>query len=456
MAEAWVVGLGKSGFAAAQLLKRKGWQVWVSDRRSSNGADELSDRRQQLINQEVVVDLGLDLLELGFEINRQIPQLVVVSPGIAWTDPGLTQARQLGIRVIGEVELAWQYLHHVPWLSITGTNGKTTTTAMIAKIFAVAGFSAPACGNIGLPISEIALWEKSPDWIIAELSSYQIESAPNVRSQIGVWTTFTPDHLSRHGTLEYYSQIKASLLINSEQRVLNGNDSYLAEQGQALLGNNLTWTNVDRALQHGADIQAGWVRFNSEPILELSSFRLTGEHNRQNLLIAVAAAKLAGIESKAIATAIAEFNGVPHRLEYVSSWRKFIFINDSKATNYEAAWVGLKAVADNVILIAGGEDKQGDPAQWLELIKAKVNTVLLIGAAAERFAQMLQQIDFHNYLIVETLENAIAWLANLPSDQAETTVLFSPACASFDQYNNFEQRGDRFRQLCLELSQSCA
>jgi UDP-N-acetylmuramoylalanine--D-glutamate ligase len=457
MAQAWVLGLGKSGFAAARLLNAKGWKVSVSDRRSANDSLELSERQQELIEQGLNVDLGFDLLKISFERVLSIPELLVVSPGIDWLHPTLIDARRLGVRVVGEVELAWQYLQNVPWISITGTNGKTTTTAMLAKIFEVAGFNAPACGNIGLPISEVALCERSPDWIIAELSSYQIESAGSVRSKIGIWTTFTPDHLSRHGSLESYSQIKASLLARSEQLVVNGDDPYLSKEGEAILGNNLNWTNLKSTLDRGADIQSGWVRFNSEPIIEVASFRLPGEHNLQNLLMAVAAAKLAGIKSEAIATAMAEFHGVQHRLEYVGTWQQLTFINDSKATNYDAAWVGLKAVVAPVILIAGGEAKEGDPSQWLELIQKKVKTVLLIGAAAERFAQMLDQVGFNNYQIVESLEKAIAWISNhVPGDGLNTTVLFSPACASFDQYANFEQRGDQFCQLSKEFFDPCA
>jgi len=463
MAQVWVVGLGKSGFAAAKLLKLKGWQVWVSDRRMAEESEELCDRQQYLIHQGVEVNLGFDLLALGLTPplpNLPLAKLLVVSPGIAWYHPTLIAARQLGIQVIGEVELAWQYLQYLPWLSITGTNGKTTTTAMIAKIFQVAGLNAPACGNIGLPICEVAMQARSPDWIIAELSSYQIEAAPSVRSQIGVWTTFTPDHLSRHGSLEFYSQIKASLLLRSAQRVVNGNDPYLATEGESILGDNhnLTWTSVSNSLPQGADIQRGWLRFKGEPILDLANFHLPGEHNLQNLLMAVAASRLAGIEPEAIALAMSEFRGVPHRLEYVGTWQQLTFINDSKATNYDAALVGLKAVTAQVILIAGGEEKEGDAALWLQMIQQKVSTVLLIGAAASKFAQMLAEIGFNDYLILDDLEKAIAWVFNHALDLGlnlpHTTVLFSPACASFDQYANFEQRGNHFRQLVRQYTQS--
>ncbi|MDX1976828.1 MAG: UDP-N-acetylmuramoyl-L-alanine--D-glutamate ligase [Pseudanabaenaceae cyanobacterium bins.68] len=450
MPQAWVIGLGKSGFAAAALLKARGWQVWASDRRAGQTSDqssrELTERQQQLLSQQVEVTLGFDLILQGIDLSRPLPELIVVSPGINWHHPTLIQARQLQIQVWGEAELGWQYLKQLPWVGVTGTNGKTTTTAMIAQIFQEAGFLAPACGNIGLPISEVAL-QGHPDWVIAELSSYQIE-ASNICCEIGVWTTFTPDHLSRHGDLAGYSEIKASLLRSAAQRVVNRADPYLAANAERLLGENLVWTDTQAACNQGADISGGWVRFRSEPVLELAQFGLPGEHNLQNLLMAVAVARLAGIESKVIAEAIAKFRGVPHRLELVGCWQGLTFINDSKATNFDAAWVGLQAVNPPVILIAGGEDKAGDPAAWLELIQSKVTVVLLIGAASDRFGQMLDLVNFSSYWQVETLTAALDWVKL--HAKPEATVLFSPACASFDQYDNFEQRGDHFRTLVLE------
>lgn len=446
MPQAWVVGLGKSGFAAALLLKAKNWEVWVSDRRSEQSSKELAARQQQLLNHQIRVSLGYDLISAGLDLSQSLPQLIVVSPGIDWYHPTLEQARQLQIQVWGEAQLAWQYLQQIPWVGITGTNGKTTTTTMIARIFQQARLVAPACGNIGLPLSEVAL-QGQLDWLIAELSSYQIE-ASNICCQIGVWTTFTPDHLSRHGDLVAYGEIKASLLRSASQRVVNRADPYLAANAERLLGKNLVWTDIQGTCEQGADIAEGWVRFRGQPVLKLEQFALPGEHNRQNLLMAVAVAKLAGIDSEVIAEAIAKFPGVAHRLELVGCWQGITFINDSKATNFDAAAVGLAAVNAPIILIAGGEDKEGDPSAWLELIRQKVVMVLLIGAASERFSRMLGLINFTKYCQVETLAAALEWVRLYA--QPEVTVLFSPACASFDQYNNFEQRGDHFRTLVLK------
>lgn len=467
MPKGHVIGQGKSGVAAARLLKREGWQVTVSDR---NTSETLRQQQQKLEREGITVKLGhsldLDTLDL--------PQLVVVSPGVPWDSSSLVAARKLGIETIGEMELAWRHLQSCPWVSITGTNGKTTTTALIAAIFQTAGFHAPACGNIGYAACDLALevlgkskiqdpkskiQNSTPDWVIAELSSYQIESSPSVAPKIGVWTTFTPDHLSRHGTLEHYYDIKAHLLRQSEQQVINGDDAYLRRIGINHWP-NACWTSVKgRAYlignsNLGAYIKDGWVVAQGEQIVAVAALRMVGEHNQQNLLMAVAAARLAGIEKDAIAQAIANFPGVPHRLEHICNWHDIDFINDSKATNYDAAQVGLASVNSPVILIAGGEAKVGDDSSWMQTIKTKAAAVLLIGDASAAFAQRLEQLDYSSYEIVETMERAVPRAAELAQKLNARVVLLSPACASFDQYQSFEQRGDRFRQLCLSLLQA--
>ncbi|MEP0869162.1 UDP-N-acetylmuramoyl-L-alanine--D-glutamate ligase [Trichocoleus desertorum AS-A10] len=445
MPNAYVIGLGKSGIASAKLLQREGWQVTVSDRGNS---EELQQQRQSLLDAGIAVELGD-----SFNPEVTAPELVVVSPGVPWDVPGLVRSRELGIDTIGEIELAWRYLQKQPWVCVTGTNGKTTTTALIAAIFQAAGFNAPAFGNIGYAACEVAIAEPQPDWAIAELSSYQIESSPAVTPRIGVWTTFTPDHLARHKTLENYYNIKAHLLRQSQHQVFNGDDPFLRQIGPSQWP-NAGWTSVtgkagligDPAL--GTYIEDGWVIAQGEAILPANTLRMPGSHNQQNLLLAVAAARLAGISKEAITQAIANFPGVPHRLEHICDWQGIEFINDSKATNYDAAEVGLASVESPAILIAGGEAKEGDDKGWLQVIHAKAAAVLLIGNAAPTFAQRLKQVGYTQFEIVETMERAVISGAELAQKHQAKVVLLSPACASFDQYANFEQRGDHFRQLC--------
>nr|WP_290227232.1 UDP-N-acetylmuramoyl-L-alanine--D-glutamate ligase [Trichocoleus desertorum] len=444
MPNAYVIGLGKSGIAAAKLLQREGWQVTISDRGNSS---DLEQQRQVLVSEGIAVELGSN-----FDPDAMASELVVVSPGVPWDVPALVRARELGIDTIGEIELAWRYLPQ-PWVCVTGTNGKTTTTALIAAIFQAAGFNAPAFGNIGYAACEVALADPHPDWAIAELSSYQIESSPSVAPRIGVWTTFTPDHLARHKTLENYYDIKARLLRQSQHQVFNGDDPFLRQIGLSQWP-HAGWTSVtgkadligDPAL--GTYIEDGWVIAQGEPILPAHTLRMPGAHNQQNLLMAVAAARLAGISKEAITQAIANFSGVPHRLEHICDWQGIEFINDSKATNYDAAEVGLASVESPAILIAGGEAKEGEDKGWLQVIQAKAAAVLLIGTAGPTFAQRLEQVGYTQFEIVETMERAVVRGAELAQKYQAKVVLLSPACASFDQYANFEQRGDHFRQLC--------
>jgi UDP-N-acetylmuramoylalanine--D-glutamate ligase len=443
MKNAHVIGLGRSGVAAARLLQRNGWQVVLSDR---NPNPPMADQQAQLQLEGITV-----LLDYGFVPDSRT-NLVVVSPGVPWDIPALASARDMGLEVIGEMELAWRFLEDRPWVGVTGTNGKTTTTALTAAIFQATGFNAPACGNIGYAACELALKPDVPDWIIAELSSYQIESAATLAPRIGLWTTLTPDHLQRHKTLENYWQIKASLMHRSDAAVLNGDDPFL-RQHLVDQFKELYWTSIHgkRAIapvKPSTYIEDGWVKFKALPIVKANALKMGGEHNLQNLLMAITAACLAELDPEAIAAGVAQFPGVPHRLEHICTWQGVNFINDSKATNYDAAEVGLRSVEAPVVLIAGGESKDGDNTAWLQKIQEKASTVLLIGAAAPEFAQSLQQVDYGQYEIVETMERAIDRGAELAVQQGAKTVLLSPACASFDQYLNFEVRGDHFRQLC--------
>ena len=466
MPRAEVIGLGRSGIAAAKVLNQDGWDVTLGDSAAESSilsrpnGQELQASIQKLQQENILVKL-----EHSPSLTAEYkPDLIVASPGVPWDIPILVAARDQGIDTIGEIELAWRYLSTIPWLGVTGTNGKTTTTALIAAMFKAAGLSAPACGNIGYAACELVLQQNQPDnnldWIVAELSSYQIEASSQLQPRIAIWTTFTPDHLSRHKTLENYYQIKASLLDRSSQKILNGDDPYLRKLGQSQW-HNAYWTTVegkdnfigDRQIKRDrlVKIEDSWIVAFGELILPLSLFKMPGKHNQQNLLLAVAAARLAGIDKNAIAEAITSFPGVPHRLEYLRTYQGVNYINDSKATNYDAAEVGLASVDAPVILIAGGEAKPGEDQAWIAQIKRKASSVLLIGEAAADFAQRLSESDYKNYEIVETLDNAVVRSVELARQNNAKAVLLSPACASFDQYLSFEHRGDHFRELCQAL-----
>jgi UDP-N-acetylmuramoylalanine--D-glutamate ligase len=455
MSKAHVIGLGKSGVAAARLLKREGWEVELGDK---NTSPDLLKQQKELASEQITVKLGYTLELEGSDL----PKLIVVSPGVPWDVPFLVKARELGIETIGEMELAWRYLNNVPWIGITGTNGKTTTTALTGAIFQAAGLTAPACGNIGYAATEVALIPELPDWVIGEISSYQIESSSTLAPRIGIWTTFTPDHLARHKTLENYYNIKAQLLNRSQLQVINGDDAYLRKFGAGKY-QDAYWTSVngESGLVSGKGfyIQDGWVvekiTNKSAPlrVVRTSALRMVGTHNQQNLLMSVAAARLAGIEPEAIANGVSKFPGVAHRLEHICTWENIDFINDSKATNYDAAEVGLGAVKSPAILIAGGEAKEGDDTAWLLKIQQKAAAVVLFGSAAPIFSQRLREVGYSNFVDAGTISNAVPQAAELAKKHQAAVVLLSPACASFDQYPNFEVRGDDFRKVCLEFIQ---
>jgi UDP-N-acetylmuramoylalanine--D-glutamate ligase len=442
MGQALVLGLGKSGLAAARLLHRQGWQVTVQD---SSVSPLLTQQKADLSALGMTIHLGQP-----FAMPEPPPELVVVSPGVPWDVPILQQLRTQGIDVVGEMGLAWRSLCTYPWVGITGTNGKTTTTSLTAAILQEAGYRAPACGNIGTPACDLVGQEV--DWIVAEISSFQIESSPHIAPHIGVWTTFTPDHLDRHYTLENYCRIKAHLLSQSQIKILNGDDPYL-RANFAQRWADIIWTSTQGhdalppSEKPGIYVQDGQVMVEDRAIFSLENFPMPGNHNRQNLLLAIAVAHVLKIPSEIITQAMRQFPGVPHRLEVLGMHQGITYINDSKATNYDAAQVGLASMTEPTILLAGGQAKIGDDWHWLQTIQKRAVGVVLFGAAAESFAQRLMSVNYTPFLRVENLAEAIPAAQQLAQETGAKVILLSPACASFDQYPNFEARGDHFRQL---------
>jgi UDP-N-acetylmuramoylalanine--D-glutamate ligase len=466
-----VVGLGRSGIGAARLLRALGEPVRLVEGRSGGA---LAEQAAVLEAEGIPVHLGLPLDADRFDALTPPPATVVVSPGIRFDHPALEALRARGVAVQGELVGAWRAGRAVPWIGITGTNGKTTVTYLVHHLLAAGGLDAPLCGNVGTSAADVVRQRivagsgaptdgapsrtlTFPDWLVVELSSYQIEAAPELAPAIGIWTTLTPDHLERHGTLEAYRAIKRQLIEQSSLRILNADDPDL--RSRAASWDQALWITAgarQAALDAGIDphlwIEAGEVWDADGPLFPAAALAMPGDHNRQNLLMATAAALAAGLTPAVIEAACRSFPGVPHRLERIREHGGITWFNDSKATNYDAAEVALRALVGPLVVLAGGQSKQGDGSGWIAQLQRQAAAVILYGAARQEFAGLLAAGGYGGRVeSVEGLDQAVPLARELAAQGACPAVLLSPACASFDQYGDFEARGDHFRRLVLAL-----
>lgn len=451
-----VVGLGRSGVGAARLLKAQGAEVIVLERAD----DAAAQRKATALNEQgIEVKLGQALELASFEPWLGAIEQVVISPGIAWTHPTLDTLRERGVTIRGEMAIAWQALGHRPWIGITGTNGKTTVTHLLHHVLTQAGLEAPMAGNVGFSAAELALACRDgstppPDWVVMEMSSYQIEAAAEVAPRIGIWTTLTPDHLERHGTLEVYRSIKRGLLERSELALLNGDDPDISRSRDQWRHPQVRWVSTqadstDTDLGISAD---HWVCRGKERLFSADALPMPGAHNRQNMLLVTAAALEAGLSPASIEAGLRSFPGVPHRLEPLGCLHDVAVFNDSKATNYDAAEVGLRAVQGPVVVLAGGQTKQGDASGWLEQLHTKACSLILFGAGADELASLAKTAGYPGELLqCPELESAVNLAETAVQRHQASSLLLSPACASFDQYRDFEARGDHFRTLITPL-----
>jgi UDP-N-acetylmuramoylalanine--D-glutamate ligase len=480
-----VVGLGRSGIGAARLLRALGEPVCLAESRSG---DALAEQAAALEAEGIPVKLGLPLDADRFDALTPPPATVVVSPGIRFDHPALEALRARGVAVQGELVGAWRAGRAVPWIGITGTNGKTTVTHLVHHLLVAGGLDAPLCGNVGTSAADVVRQRivagpaasgvspsglsalgaslsggsfaenlAFPDWLVVELSSYQIEAAPELAPAIGIWTTLTPDHLERHGTLEAYREIKRQLLEQSGLRILNADDADL--RSRAASWDQACWITAgprQAALDAGIDphlwIEAGEVWNADGPLFPAAALAMPGDHNRQNLLLAAAVALAAGLTPAVIEAGCRSFPGVPHRLERIRLHQGITWFNDSKATNYDAAEVALRALDGPLVVLAGGQSKQGDAAGWIAQLHRQAAAVILYGAARQEFTGLLAAGGYSGRVeSVEGLDQAVPLARQLAAEGACPAVLLSPACASFDQYSDFEARGHHFRRLVLAL-----
>lgn len=440
-----VVGLGKSGLAAALFLRRRGAQVTVSDVRS---AETLARDIPALLEEGINVEAGGHGL---LTFRRQ--DLIVVSPGVPLNTPELAQARSFGLPIIGELELAARFLEG-KMLAITGSNGKTTTTTLVGEILKDAGLPTLVGGNIGVPV--VALIEESTpeSWLVLEVSSFQLESTEEFHPAIAVILNITPDHLDRHGTFENYALAKERIFARQTAQdflVLNS-DNARASESAARAKSQVYCFSIESTVKQGAWVENGSVVFRgakdapAETILPLSAIPLKGAHNVENVLAAVCAARLAGVSAASIRTTIERFQAVEHRLEYVASVGGVEYYNDSKATNVDATIKAVEAFAGGIHLILGGKDKNSDYTLLAPYLRQRVRAVYTIGSAAAKIESQLRGVvPIHS---CEMLTRAVQ--AAAAEAQKGEIVLLAPACSSFDQFENYEQRGRVFKELVFE------
>ncbi|SBO44503.1 UDP-N-acetylmuramoyl-L-alanine--D-glutamate ligase [Cyanobium sp. NIES-981] len=462
-----VVGLGRSGCGAAKLLQSLGQRVCLIESVDTPEAQARANTLRQL-GIDVRLGVPLDSSSLS-QLDRQLEgglHRLILSPGIRWDLPVLNELRSRGIRIHGELVPAWEASRPVPWIGITGTNGKTTVTHLVHHLLQASGLDAPMAGNVGVSAAELVLERRSstaglPTWMVVELSSYQIEAAPEVAPRIGIWTTLTPDHLERHGTLRAYRAIKRSLLERSMVQVLNGDDPDLRDHAaswpQACWVTAGPRQGLPGEIRPRLWVEAGRVMHDwhgtCQNLMAADCLAMPGEHNRQNMMLSIAAGLEAGLSGEQMERAFRSFPGVPHRLERIHEHGGVTYYNDSKATNYDAAEVAVRALAGPLVVLAGGQAKIGEAGGWLEALKQNARAVVLYGAAQAEFQSLLEGAGFDGAIhLCGGLEEAVPRARALALELHCRAVLLSPACASFDQYADFEARGEHFRSLVLTLA----
>ena len=442
-----VVGLGKSGLSAAMFLRAQGARVTVSDTRS---ATALEKEIPALLDAGIMVESGGHGL---LTFRRQ--DLIVISPGVPMDTPEVKQVRAFGLPVIGELELASRYLKGKV-VAITGANGKTTTTTLVGKIFSDGGVATQVGGNIGLPVIDLVAKSTQETVNVLEVSSFQLETVEEFHPDIAVILNITPDHLDRHGSFENYVAAKERIFarqVAGDSLVLNADDR-VTQMCAARARSDVSWFSGTKTVRRGAFLRDGvivWVAKEggiTEPVMPLSEMPLKGAHNVENVLAAVCVARLAGISAESIRTTVAHFKAVEHRLELVRSLNGVEFYNDSKATNVDATRKAVASFTAGVHLILGGKDKDSDYSAMAELLRDRVKVVYTIGSAAEKIERQLHGVV--KMMAAETLRTAVIEAAK--NAVAGDVVLLSPACSSFDQFENYEHRGQVFRQLVGELN----
>jgi UDP-N-acetylmuramoylalanine--D-glutamate ligase len=433
--EVSVVGLGKSGVSATLLLRSRGIPVYASDNGSGPSYENWA---RTLRDAGASVDIG------GHDLPR-ISQsaAVVVAPGVPPTVPALTAAREAGLEIYAEVDIGFIALEGTHCIGITGTNGKTTTTSLVAHVLSTAGLRAETAGNIGRPLCDIALSRRPPDWLALELSSFQLHDAPHLKPAVGVLTNLAPNHLDRYNTLDEYYSDKAQLFRNADSSsvwVTNADDPAVQGMVRSVPGRHLRFSTERRA-DAWYDREGGRLMLGGSGLLPRAALPLLGDHNVANALTAALVASQVGSPMEQIAEGLRSFQAIRHRVEPIREVDGVLWINDSKSTNITATEVAIAAQDRPFVLLLGGRHKGEPYTRLIERLRDRCRAVVAYGEAGP--------------LIVKDLGSSLTVVSAGTFDEVLTTarglarpgdaILLSPACSSYDMFRNYEERGDRFR-----------
>ncbi len=448
-----VAGAGKSGIGSVGLLQGKGARVVLYDGNESLDRQEIISKltdSQNVDAKKVDIVLG----ELTEELAESL-DLCVISPGIPLDVPFVEILKKKNVTIWGEIELAYR-CSKGKLIGITGTNGKTTTTALVGEIMKNYFESVFVVGNIGTPYALMADKTKDNTVTVAEMSSFQLESTIECAPVVTAVLNITPDHLNRHKTMKNYGDIKISITKNQkpyEICVLNYEDDMLREYAKTLKCTPMFFSSARKLekglyLDENGDIYCAW-NGETKKCLNVSEMKLVGVHNAENVMAAIGIAVAMEVPMDIIVKTVKKFKAIEHRIEYVATKNGVVYYNDSKGTNTDASIKALEAMTKKTVLIAGGYDKGSEFDDWVEAFGDKIKCLVLIGVTAEKIAETAERHGFKNIIFAKTLKEAV----NIAAENAKDgeVVLLSPACASWDMFKSYEQRGDLFKQYVNEL-----
>lgn len=437
-----IIGAGKSGIAAAALLNDTGAEIVLYDDKKID-TDSLKEKLPSDFMGKIECEKMSDELKNNTDI-------LILSPGVPKDLPFIIEMQERGVKVIGEVELAYYYTKG-RIVAVTGTNGKTTTTALTGEILKKKYSNTLVGGNIGIPYTEICLKSSDDGLTVAEMSSFQLDTTETFHPAVSMILNITPDHLDRHHTMENYINAKLNCTVNQTSDdlcILNYEDEILREKAKTIPA-KICWFSSKRVLDDGMYYRDGIiyeaVSGVSTPIVNVDEMILIGRHNYENVMAAVAAGRFLGVSVESIRETLREFKPVEHRIEYVITINDVKYYNDSKGTNPDASIQAVRAMQGPTILIGGGYDKGSEYDEWIEAFDGKIKMLLLMGQTGEKIAECAKKHGFTSFMFVESMEEAVNYCKKtaVPGD----TVLLSPCCASWGMFKNYEERGRIFKEL---------